>query len=409
MSRETRKTRDGRYVLRPGEYERKGQKGFIYKWRDDTGRQCSVSALTLKELRDKKEQVQKDRLDGLKRTRQRKTLNDYFEIWKKQKSGLEANTYSNYVYMYERFVRDSVIGRKELKDLTKSDIKTFYKNLRDGKRKGRKQDSKPVAVNTLDVLQNVLHQILDLAVEDDAIRRNVSDKALKELKAESPVEKKEALTLEEQARFMEVIKDTPWEPVFTLMLWTGMRVGEVTGLTWDDIDEAEGIIHVRRTLVYYKDQDTGKMERRINTTKTTAGFRDLPMNDIIREVLKKQKEIGIPCKAEVDGVKGFIFATRFGDTQGQHTLNRALKRIVDTANADADASVLLPRFSCHILRHTYDTNLIRAGVSHAVIMDLMGHKDVQMTLGTYASIQKDMKISADEALQAYLNSGSEQK
>lgn len=85
MSRETRKTRDGRYVLRPGEYERKGQKGFIYKWRDDTGRQCSVSALTLKELRDKKEQVQKDRLDGLKRTRQRKTLNDYFEIWKKQK------------------------------------------------------------------------------------------------------------------------------------------------------------------------------------------------------------------------------------------------------------------------------------------------------------------------------------
>lgn len=85
MSRETRKTRDGRYVLRPGEYERKGQKGFIYKWRDDTGRQCSVSALMLKELRDKKEQVQKDRLDGLKRTRQRKTLNDYFEIWKKQK------------------------------------------------------------------------------------------------------------------------------------------------------------------------------------------------------------------------------------------------------------------------------------------------------------------------------------
>ena len=123
----------------------------------------------------------------------------------------------------------------------------------------------------------------------------------------------------------------------------------------------------------------------------------------------KQKEIGIPCEAEVDGVKGFIFATRFGDTQGQHTLNRALKRIIDTANADADASVLLPRFSCHILRHTYDTNLIRAGVSHAVIMDLMGHKDVQMTLGTYASIQKDMKISADEALQAYLNSGSEQK
>ena len=131
--------------------------------------------------------------------------------------------------------------------------------------------------------------------------------------------------------------------------------------------------------------------------------------DVIRAALKKQKEEGLPCKSEIDGVKGFIFATRFGDTQSQATLNRAIKRIVTLANADADASVLLPWFSCHTLRHTYDTNLIRAGVPAAVIMALMGHKDVQMTLGTYASIQKDMMVDADKALQAYLHGNSEQK
>ena len=94
-------------------------------------------------------------------------------------------------------------------------------------------------------------------MDDEYIRFNPSDNALKELKVayrnESP--KKKAMTIEEQVLFEEYLSNSDeykkWYPIFIVMLWTGMRVGEVTGLQWDDLDFDNGLINVNRTLVYY--------------------------------------------------------------------------------------------------------------------------------------------------------------
>lgn len=395
MAKETRKTKDGRYVLRPGEYERKEKKGFDYVWRDKYGHQHKIGALTLQELRQREREIQRDELDGLHTSRQRNTLNDFYDLWKTQKRGLKQNTYSNYVWMYETFVSQT-LGKKRIMDIKESDVVAFYNDLYD----------KGIAVNTLDNIQTVLHQVFHVAVKDDAIRRNVSDGALRELKSANPREKKKALTPEELERFREVIADSVWYPVFTVMSWTGMRVGEVAGLTWDDIDYKSGIIHVQRTLVYYKDQESGKMERRLNTTKTPASFRELPLNEHIIKALQYQKEKCLPCTAEIDGVSGFVFSTRFKDTQSQQTLNRAIKRIVHDANSEKDAAVLLPDFSCHTLRHTYATNLARAGVNQAITMYLMGHTDISTTVEVYTDVQKDMAARGDEQLRAWLSGKS---
>ena len=391
MAKESRKTSDGRYVLRPNEYERTDRKGFTFHWRDKYGHQHKISALTLKELRQREKEIQRDELDGLHTSRKRNTLNDFYDVWKKNKRGLKQNTYSNYVWMYDTFVSQT-LGKRKISDIKESDVRTFYNELFD----------KGIAVNTLDNIQTVLHQVFQVAVQDDAVRRNVTDGVLKELKSANPRKKKKALTPEELQRFREVIADTVWYPVFTVMSWTGMRVGEISGLTWDDIDYEKNVIHVRRTLVYYKDQDSGKMERRLNTGKTPAAFRDLPLNDHIRDALDYQKEKCLPCTAAIDGVSGFIFSTRFKDTQSQQTLNRAIKRIVKDANSEKDAPVLLPDFSCHILRHTYATNLARAGVNQAVAMYLMGHTDISTTVEVYTDVQKDMAAKGDAQLQAWM-------
>ena len=395
MAKETRKTRDGRYVLRAGEYERKDKKGFDYIWRDKYGHQHKIGALTLQELRQREKEVERDKLDGLHTSRKRTTVNDFYDVWKANKTGLKQNTYSNYVWMYETFVSQT-LGKRRIAEVKESDIAAFYKDLFE----------KGIAVNTLDNIQTVLHQVFHTAFKDDAIRRNVTDDALKELKRANPTEKKKALTPEELNRFRDVIADSVWYPVFTVMSWTGMRVGEVAGLTWDDIDYKENIIHVKRTLVYYKDQDSGKMERRLNTTKTPASFRELPLNEHIIKALQYQKEKCLPCTASVDGVSGFIFSTRFKDTQSQQTLNRAIKRIVKDANSEKDASVLLPDFSCHTLRHTYATNLARAGVNQAIAMYLMGHTDISTTVEVYTDVQKDMAAKGDVQLRAWLSGKS---
>lgn len=392
MAKETRKTKDGRYVLRAGEYERKNKKGFDFKYRDEYGHQHTIGALTLQELREKEKAVTRDKIDGISVGRQRQTVNEYYSLWKHQKRGLKPNTFSNYRWMYDTYVSQT-LGKRRIIDVKESDITEFYNALLD----------MGLAVSTIDAVQTVLHQVFQLAVRDDAVRRNVTEHALKEIKQQNPRKKKKALTPEELNRFRDVIKDTPWYPVFTVMSWTGMRVGEVAGLKWDDIDFEENIIHIRRTLVYYKDTDTGKMERRLNTTKTPASFRDLPLNKQIIDALKYQKEKCKPCTATVSGETGFIFSTRFNETQSQNTLNRALKRIIKDANDQKDAPVLIPYFSCHTLRRTHATNLARAGVNQAVTMYLMGHNDISTTIEIYTDVQKDMAAKGDAQLRAWLN------
>ena len=403
VAQEKRKTRDGRYVLRPGEYERTKKKGFEFKYRDEYGHQHTIGAMTIQELREKERIIKRDKDDGISTSKQRKTLNDFYALWKHQSRGLKANTYANYTWMYDTFISQT-LGRMKVRDLKESDVTEFYNDLMD----------KGISVNTLDSIQTILHQVVGIAFRDDAVRRNVTDNALKKIKSQNPREKKKALTPEELTRFRTVIADTVWYPIFTVMSWTGMRCGEVCGLMWEDIDYAQKVIHVKRTLVYYKDTDAGTMLKTLNTTKTPASFRDLPLNDHIIEALKYQKEHCPACTETVDGQGGFIFGTRFHGTQHQGTLNKALRRIIKEANGQKGADVMIPYFSCHTLRRTYATNLARAGVSIPVTMALMGHTDYETTVSVYTDVQKDMKAKGDAQLQAWLageivTEGAEQK
>ena len=99
--------------------------------------------------------------------------------------------------------------------------------------------------------------MLELGVEDDYLRYNPSDNALKELKKARNFEstKRHALTVPEQELFEAYLSKQGqyhrWYPIFIIMLWTGMRVGEVTGLRWCDIDLEDDTISVNHTLVYY--------------------------------------------------------------------------------------------------------------------------------------------------------------
>ena len=101
----------------------------------------------------------------------------------------------------------------------------------------------------------VLHQVLQIAVDDDFIRNNPSDNVLRELKKAHcfQSEKRRALTKPEQELFLNFLKTHPvyehWYPVFAVMIGTGLRVGEVTGLRWCDIDMESGMIGVNHTLV----------------------------------------------------------------------------------------------------------------------------------------------------------------
>ena len=456
----TKRKDKSRVVLKTGEVQRKDGT-YQFSWQDSQMKRRFVYARTLDDLREKEKRIQKDKCDGIKTEARYTTIDELFDLWANMKRGLKNNTFENYKYMYNTFVRP-VIGSKRISTLKKSDIKKYYNYLVD------ERNLKP---STIDNIHTILHQVLQIAVDDDFIRNNPSDNVLRELKKAHcfQSEKRRALTKLEQELFLNFMKTHPvyehWYPVFAVMIGTGLRVGEVTGLRWCDIDMESGMIDVNHTLVYYDHRTEGSKSGcypvfavmigtglrvgevtglrwcdidleegiidvnhtlvyydhrtegskrgcyfNVNTTKTPAGRRKVPMLGFVKEAFLMEKErqelLDLHCEATVDGYTDFIFINRFGQPQHQATLNKAIRRIIRDCNdeqllKDENAEVLLPHFSCHSLRHTFTTRMCEAGVNVKVIQDTLGHKDISTTLNIYTDVTKELRKSEFEGLDSY--------
>ena len=213
-----------RVVLRKGEVQR-ANGTYHYCWTDGKGKRHFVYAKTLEELRDKEAEIEKDKSDGIKAEAKYTTINDLFDLWKQLKRGLKNNTFENYKYMYDTFVRPE-FGKTRISSLKKSDVKRFYNRL---------ADDRGLQPSTIDSIHTVLHQVLDMAVDDDYLRSNPSSNVLRELKQSHcfETEKRRGLTKPEQDLFLDFLKRnhtySHWYPIFAIMVGSGLRVGEITG------------------------------------------------------------------------------------------------------------------------------------------------------------------------------------
>ncbi|WP_278558972.1 tyrosine-type recombinase/integrase [Streptococcus constellatus] len=393
MTNNKRKDNKNR-ILKDGEYQRPNGT-YEYRWRDKRQKRHVIYAKTLIVLREKQKQILKDFLNGLN-VNNKITVDDLYIKWKSLKRGLKDNTFKNYQYLYEYFVSDQ-LGSILISNLKKSDIRSFYNYL---------AEERHVKVSTIDSIHTVLHQVLQIALDDEYITNNPSDNALKELKQSRTEGKKtnKALTLNEQLLFEKFLETSSrykgWYPVFITMLWTGLRVGEVTGLRWEDIDFENDTINVNHTLVYYDTRTQNGVTFAINTPKTKAGERIVPLLPRVKEALlmekERQTELDITCKSKIDGYTNFIFLNRFGNVFHQGTLNKALKRIVRDCNfAVLDgiikSEVMLPNFSNHTLRHTFTTRMVETGTNMKAMQEILGHSDISTTMNIYAEATKELK------------------
>ena len=183
---------DKRTRLKTGEIQRKNGT-YEYRWTTRDGKRHSVYAPTLDKLREYEEQVIVDRHDGIKTDVKALSVNDVFDLWCNLKRGVKDSTMKNYIYMYEMFVRPT-FGKKRLVTVKKSDVRGFYNRL---------ADEKIPKISTIDGIHNVLHQVFQVAVDDEYIRNNPTDNMLKELKQAHCMdsEKRKALTMEEKKSF----------------------------------------------------------------------------------------------------------------------------------------------------------------------------------------------------------------
>ena len=206
----------------------------------------------------------------------------------------------------------------------------------------------------------------------------------------------------QQRAFIRYVAQNPffyqWYPLFVTLLGTGCRIGEIVGLRWDDVDMENRVIHINHNLTYYpRADDTFRCEFRVSDSKTEAGIRDIPMMgpvyDVLQSEFERQQEEWF-CEEVVDGMTNFIFTNRFGMPHNPNAINRAIKRIVDAHNAEEEVEakkkrrepVIIPRFSCHIFRHTFASRLCEKEDNIKVIQEIMGHADVTTTMNIYAEV-----------------------
>lgn len=400
---------DSRHVrLKVGETE-KSSGGYEYRWTTRDGKRHSIYAPLLEKLREMEEQVVVDKHDGIKADAKMLTVNDCFKLWKELKRGIKDSTFKNYIYMYEMFVMPT-FGKKRVTLVQRSDVKRFYNGL---------VDQKVLSISTVDNIHNVLHQVFQVAVDDNYIRQNPTDRMLKELRVAHghEVVKRKALTFAQQELFINYIRQEPkyrhWYPIFYIMVNTGMRVGEITGLRWKDVDLENGIISVNHTLTYYNHRDEIGTYYSMNTPKTEAGCREIPMIAGVREAFEMEREyqqtLGIVSVDRIDGYEDFVFLNDDGHIRRQGNLNKAIKRILRDCNdkvlleQDLDTDpVLLPDFSCHTLRHSFATRLCESGINIKVIQDVLGHVDVSTTMNIYVDVMNDTKKSELASFDGYM-------
>ena len=125
----TKRKDKSRVVLKTGEVQRKDGT-YQFSWQDSQMKRRFVYARTLDDLREKEKRIQKDKCDGIKTEARYTTIDELFDLWANMKRGLKNNTFENYKYIYNTFVRP-VIGSKRISTLKKSDIKKYYNYLVD--------------------------------------------------------------------------------------------------------------------------------------------------------------------------------------------------------------------------------------------------------------------------------------
>lgn len=385
---------DGRYMYRYTDAN--GERHTVYSWQLVSTDKIPAGKRNKAPLRDIEQRIIQDLHDDIITADACKiTLTQAFDILMDTRTDLKPNTRVNYRRIFQTRI-EPTLGNRPLSKIQANDIKRLYTSLiRD----------QHYAVGTVMSVHNILRQIFFEAVLDHTVRYNPTTGAFRAVKKKEQVDppaKKQALTEEEQEALVNFFYSTPrYHPycnLLTVLLGTGLRIGEAMGLCKSDCDFDEGFISVSKALVYKETEEKG-YHYFVTEPKTSAGYREIPMLPEVRQALQAEiaKNAQLPFdKFEVDGYSGFIFLNRRGQGYRATSFYEILQSAVVDYNAkeaivarqEDRSPLLLPKISPHILRHTFCTRLCENERDLKVVQTVMGHKNIKTTMDVYNDAQR---------------------
>jgi integrase len=275
-------------------------------------------------------------------------------------------------------------GKYRLDDLTTTIVQQFYNKLLHPP-----SGKKPLAPKTIHCIHGVLHQALDQAVNAGVLQSNPTS-ACKLPK----VRKKEVVPLDDSQikSFLERIKDHPHEYLYKITLFTGLREGEILGLTWDCVNMKRGILTVKQQLTREK-QKGGKYY--FSSTKNDKP-RTLTISPSVVRLFKfqKQKQLLMEASATEWEKTNLVFTNAKGGILSYRTVYDCFKRIVKGMGC--------PEMRFHDLRHQYAVIAIKNGDDIKTIQSNLGHATAAFTLDVYGHVTDDLKRNSADRMESYL-------
>ena len=227
-----------------------------------------------------------------------------------------------------------------------------------------------------------LRQALNVAIDNDLIVKNPA-KGVVIHEGEPEVTEKDILTPEEQVRFVEEArKYNQYGEAFLLMLATGMRIGEVLALTWNDVDFEKGEISVTKGL--QRNVKIGDLvpepenPLELGPTKTRTSVRTVPLLKDALELLKNKKRWDVPNE------KNLLFISKTGGLPRAEYYREIFKLIVHGAGIEKNITP-------HSLRHTFATRGLESGIELIVMQKILGHSNLKMTADIYTHVLPEKK------------------
>lgn len=388
---ERRKDSRGR-VLEKGESQRKDGR-YVYQYKDIWGERRSVYASSLSDLRKVERQIRRDMEDKIDTRGAEITLNEQFDKYLALKTRLANSTRQNYINMWNGRIRNTGFGRKHICDIKKSDILRFYNDLQD----------EGLKYSTIKTFHCMIVPCLELAVEDDVLRKNPGRGCLREF--ENDADARTALTGKEQEELLGFVRESnvyaAYYPMLVFMIGTAVRCGEAIGLTWKDVDFKKREISVNHQLIYKK--KNGKYGFYADTPKTDAGIRIIPMTREVYRALLDQREQqlarGWKTSVCIDGYEDFVFSTKNKNPVMPSAVNNLLLNIVNGYNRSEEKQMQIPHISAHILRHTGCTRMSEAGIDPKVLQYIMGHSKISVTMEVYNHVSTERSHKEIEKLE----------
>lgn len=387
-------------ILEKGIYYEKKRDRYNYRYTDEYFRARNISAKTLDELKCKIDNLYNDYEISISLDTN-PTLNQCFDECMKLRRDIKDKTKVQMINTYNRYIHDT-IGKKYIKDISQEELVMFYGSLID---KGMK-------VSYVEYCHCILSILFKRAVKSDYISKDVSYGAFysnfSDKAHEEEIKRSKTLTKEETDKLFEEVKligSNMDKNFITVLFGTGMRVGEISALTWDDIDFDKRTISISKQLkrVWSKNKeyiDESSKGVHIDTPKSVNSIRSIPMIDEVYDALRDeyriQKFLGLYCEKEIDGYSGFIFFSKNLNVLNGFNIDRILNRYVDSYNLrqdelfvkDGKVPKYIKRITPHMARHTFCTRMCEESPDIKLTQSVMGHANVYTTLDTYTYVEK---------------------